>query len=151
MVVHSFDAFDPKFNIVSPSADMDICFPFSETKRRLTSFQPEIKELLYSSVENEDETTRCFVVVLIELISSLPSVDIIRHRHEINLSTMAINKIQNRALHELVDPTLGFESDQKVRKMINAVVELAFQCLQNLINAISSKCVNTVNTNLHDW
>ncbi|KAI9088057.1 hypothetical protein K1719_030034 [Acacia pycnantha] len=73
-----------------------------------------------------------FVVVLIELISSLPDVDITRHRHEINLSTMATYKIQNRALHELVDPTLGFESDQKVRKMINAVVELAFQCLQNL-------------------
>ncbi|KAI9088052.1 hypothetical protein K1719_030029 [Acacia pycnantha] len=73
-----------------------------------------------------------FGVVLIELISSLPAVDITRHRHEINLSTMAINKIQNRALHELVDPTLGFESDQKVRRMINAVVELAFQCLQNL-------------------
>ncbi|XP_054807267.1 LEAF RUST 10 DISEASE-RESISTANCE LOCUS RECEPTOR-LIKE PROTEIN KINASE-like 1.2 isoform X4 [Prosopis cineraria] len=73
-----------------------------------------------------------FGVVLIELISSLPAVDITRHRHEINLSTMAINKIQNRALHELVDPTLGFESDQKVRKMINAVAELAFQCLQNL-------------------
>ncbi|KAK4280764.1 hypothetical protein QN277_012342 [Acacia crassicarpa] len=73
-----------------------------------------------------------FGVVLIELISSLPAVDITRHRHEINLSTMAINKIQKRALHELVDPTLGFESDQKVRRMINAVVELAFQCLQNL-------------------
>ncbi|XP_028805425.1 LEAF RUST 10 DISEASE-RESISTANCE LOCUS RECEPTOR-LIKE PROTEIN KINASE-like 1.2 isoform X2 [Neltuma alba] len=73
-----------------------------------------------------------FGVVLIELISSLPAVDITRHRQEVNLSTMAINKIQNRALHELVDPTLGFESDQKVRKMINAVAEMAFQCLQNL-------------------
>ncbi|KAI9120732.1 hypothetical protein K1719_007765 [Acacia pycnantha] len=33
---------------------MDICFSFTETKRRLTSFQPEIEELLYSSVENEE-------------------------------------------------------------------------------------------------
>ncbi|XP_061350605.1 LEAF RUST 10 DISEASE-RESISTANCE LOCUS RECEPTOR-LIKE PROTEIN KINASE-like 1.2 [Gastrolobium bilobum] len=72
-----------------------------------------------------------FGVVLIELISSLPAVDITRHRHEINLSNMAINKIHNQALHELVDPTLGFESDYKVRKMINAVAELAFQCLQS--------------------
>ncbi|KAJ0048128.1 hypothetical protein Pint_16516 [Pistacia integerrima] len=71
-----------------------------------------------------------FGVVLIELISSKPAVDITRHRHEINLSNMAINKIQNKALHELVDPTLGFDSDYKVRKMINAVAELAFQCLQ---------------------
>ncbi|KAI4350946.1 hypothetical protein L6164_005348 [Bauhinia variegata] len=73
-----------------------------------------------------------FGVVLIELISSMPAVDITRHRHEINLSSMAINKIQNRALHELVDPNLGFESDSKVRKEINAVAELAFQCLQSM-------------------
>ncbi|KAJ7975154.1 Protein kinase family protein [Quillaja saponaria] len=72
-----------------------------------------------------------FGVVLIELISSMPAVDITRHRHEINLSNMAINKIQNRALIELVDPFLGFESDYKVRNMINAVAELAFQCLQS--------------------
>lgn len=72
-----------------------------------------------------------FGVVLIELISSMPAVDITRHRHEINLSNMAINKIQNKALHELVDSTLGYDSDYKVRKMINAVAELAFQCLQS--------------------
>lgn len=72
-----------------------------------------------------------FGVVLIELISSLPAVDITRHRHEINLANMAINKIQNQALHELVDKSLGFDSDFKVRKMINAVAELAFQCLQS--------------------
>ncbi|XWS48279.1 hypothetical protein CRYUN_Cryun13aG0061600 [Craigia yunnanensis] len=72
-----------------------------------------------------------FGVVLIELISSKLAVDITRHRHEINLSNMAISKIQNRALHELVDPSLGFESGYKVRKMITGVAEVAFQCLQN--------------------
>ncbi|XP_052293974.1 LEAF RUST 10 DISEASE-RESISTANCE LOCUS RECEPTOR-LIKE PROTEIN KINASE-like 1.2 isoform X2 [Citrus sinensis] len=72
-----------------------------------------------------------FGVVLIELISSMPAVDITRHRHEINLSNLAINKIQNKALHELVDQTLGYESDNKVRRTINAVAELAFQCLQS--------------------
>ncbi|KAM5573407.1 hypothetical protein ABKV19_013111 [Rosa sericea] len=72
-----------------------------------------------------------FGVVLVELISSLPAVDITRHRQEINLSNMAINKIQKNALHELVDPSLGYESDFKVRKMMNAVAELAFRCLQN--------------------
>ncbi|CAN4086678.1 unnamed protein product [Withania somnifera] len=72
-----------------------------------------------------------FGVVLIELISSLPAVDICRHRHEINLSNMAINKIQSNALHELVDSSLGFDSNDKVKLMITAVSELAFQCLQN--------------------
>ncbi|KAE9621511.1 putative sucrose synthase [Lupinus albus] len=53
-VVHGIDVFDPKFNIVSPGADMSIYFPYNETKRRLTNFHPEIEELLYSSVENEE-------------------------------------------------------------------------------------------------
>ncbi|KAJ0448337.1 putative protein kinase RLK-Pelle-WAK-LRK10L-1 family [Helianthus annuus] len=72
-----------------------------------------------------------FGVVLVELISSKPAVDITRHRHEINLSSMALSKIQNDALHELVDPHLGYDTNNEIRKMINAVAELAFQCLQN--------------------
>ncbi|GKV43261.1 hypothetical protein SLEP1_g50575 [Rubroshorea leprosula] len=43
---------------------------------------------------------------------------------------MAINKIQNQALHELVDPSLGFESDYNIRTMITLVTAVAFQCLQ---------------------
>ncbi|XP_059640717.1 LEAF RUST 10 DISEASE-RESISTANCE LOCUS RECEPTOR-LIKE PROTEIN KINASE-like 1.2 isoform X1 [Cornus florida] len=72
-----------------------------------------------------------FGVVLIELISSMPAVDITRKRHEINLSHLAISKIQSNALHELVDPSIGFESDYKVKNMVTDVAELAFQCLQN--------------------
>ncbi|KAF3643478.1 LEAF RUST 10 DISEASE-RESISTANCE LOCUS RECEPTOR-LIKE PROTEIN KINASE-like 1.2 isoform X1 [Capsicum chacoense] len=72
-----------------------------------------------------------FGVVLIELISSLPAVDISRHRHEINLSNMAINKIRSNALHELVDSNLGYDSNDKVKLLITAMAELAFQCLQN--------------------
>ncbi|KAM1942171.1 hypothetical protein ACFX15_010679 [Malus domestica] len=71
-----------------------------------------------------------FGVVLIELISSLPAVDIMRHRHEINLANLAISKIQKGLFNELVDQRLGFESDGEVRRMIIAVAELAFQCLQ---------------------
>lgn len=53
-VVHGIDVFDPKFNIVSPGADMDLYFPYSETERRLTALHPEIEDLLYSQVENEE-------------------------------------------------------------------------------------------------
>lgn len=71
-----------------------------------------------------------FGVVLIELISSLQAVDTNRHRHDINLANMAINKIQNHLVNELVDPLLGFEKDYSVRRMATAVAELAFRCLQ---------------------
>ncbi|XP_056696550.1 LEAF RUST 10 DISEASE-RESISTANCEUS RECEPTOR-LIKE PROTEIN KINASE-like 1.2 isoform X2 [Spinacia oleracea] len=72
-----------------------------------------------------------FGVVLIELISSLPAIDLERHRQEINLSNYAMNRIQRCAFDELVDPHLGFASDFKVRKMTTMVAELAFQCLQH--------------------
>ncbi|CAJ1843472.1 unnamed protein product [Sphenostylis stenocarpa] len=71
-----------------------------------------------------------FGVVLVELISSLQAVDINRNRSDVNLSNMAVNKIQNQELHELVDPYLGFEWDHAVRRMTTAVAELAFRCLQ---------------------
>ncbi|WOL06669.1 hypothetical protein Cni_G15403 [Canna indica] len=47
-VVHGIDVFDPKFNIVSPGADMSIYFPYSEKDRRLTSLHGSIEELLYN-------------------------------------------------------------------------------------------------------
>ncbi|KAK7394170.1 hypothetical protein VNO78_14691 [Psophocarpus tetragonolobus] len=71
-----------------------------------------------------------FGVVLVELISSLQAVDINRNRSDVNLANMAINKIQNQELHELVDPYLGFERNYAIRKMTTAVAELAFRCLQ---------------------
>lgn len=71
-----------------------------------------------------------FGVVLCELISSNPAVDTNRHRHDINLASMAVRKIQNRELNEFVDARLGFETDNGVRRRIMSVAELAFQCLQ---------------------
>ncbi|KAK1258769.1 putative serine/threonine-protein kinase [Acorus gramineus] len=71
-----------------------------------------------------------FGVVLVELISSMPAVDITRRPREINLASMAISKIHSNSLHELVDPNLRFDSDSEVKRMVTAVAELAFRCLQ---------------------
>ncbi|KAL3731429.1 hypothetical protein ACJRO7_028325 [Eucalyptus globulus] len=71
-----------------------------------------------------------FGVVLVELISSMPAVDISRDRHEINLANLATSKIRNHEFRKLIDPNLGFESDPEINRMIMAVAELAFRCLQ---------------------
>ncbi|XP_020225299.1 LEAF RUST 10 DISEASE-RESISTANCE LOCUS RECEPTOR-LIKE PROTEIN KINASE-like 1.2 isoform X2 [Cajanus cajan] len=71
-----------------------------------------------------------FGVVLIELISSKPAVDMNRSRDEINLSNLAVKKIQECEIGELVDPSLGFGSDSGVKGMIVSVAGLALQCLQ---------------------
>lgn len=71
-----------------------------------------------------------FGVVLAELLSSKVAVDITRHRHDINLANMAIDRIQKHAFDELIDPKLGFEKDFFVQKMVKLVAEVAFLCLQ---------------------
>ncbi|KAL3578455.1 hypothetical protein D5086_019959, partial [Populus alba] len=71
-----------------------------------------------------------FGVVLIELISSMPAVDMTRNQHEINLATFAMNKIQKCAFDELIDPYLGYKSDEEIKRMTTSVAELAFLCLQ---------------------
>ncbi|MFS7973400.1 putative protein kinase RLK-Pelle-WAK-LRK10L-1 family [Helianthus anomalus] len=71
-----------------------------------------------------------FGVVLVELISSLQAVDTSRHRLDINLANMAVTKIQNHMLDELVDKSIGFETNGQVRRTTALVAELAFRCLQ---------------------
>jgi sucrose synthase len=46
-VTWGIDAFDPKFNIVSPGADPDVFFPYYEADRRIPALREEIAELLF--------------------------------------------------------------------------------------------------------
>ncbi|VAH71758.1 unnamed protein product [Triticum turgidum subsp. durum] len=71
-----------------------------------------------------------FGVVLVELISSKPAVDMSRSHSEINLANMALNRIQNHQVVQLVDPELGYNTDPETKRTIDRVAEVAFQCLQ---------------------
>ncbi len=48
-VIHGIDVYDPKFNIVSPGADEEVYFPYTETDRRLTVLHDEIEQLIYGA------------------------------------------------------------------------------------------------------
>ncbi|KAK2645104.1 hypothetical protein Ddye_020299 [Dipteronia dyeriana] len=99
-VVHGIDVFDPKFNIVSPGADMSIYFPYTEEKRRLKSFHAEIEELLYSPVENEEHLC------------------VLKDRNKPILFTMArLDRVKN--LSGLVE---WYGKNTKLRELVNLVV-----------------------------
>jgi len=53
-VVHGIDPYDPKFNIVSPGADANVYFPYTETERRLSHLHTEIDELVFGVEPNAD-------------------------------------------------------------------------------------------------
>ncbi|CAI9752982.1 unnamed protein product [Fraxinus pennsylvanica] len=95
--------------------------------KRVEQFMNEVEILTRLRHQN---LVTFFGVVLIELISSLQAVDTNRQRHDVNLANMAVNKIQNQTLHELIDSSLGFETNNVVRRMATLVAELAFRCLQ---------------------
>ncbi|KAK4853227.1 hypothetical protein QYF36_005579 [Acer negundo] len=98
--VHGIDVFDPKFNIVSPGADMSIYFPYTEEKRRLKSFHAEIEELLYSPVENEEHLC------------------VLKDRNKPILFTMArLDRVKN--LSGLVE---WYGKNTKLRELVNLVV-----------------------------
>lgn len=52
-VINGINVFDPKFNIVSPGADADVYFPYSDKKRRLTGLHNELDELVFGGGRDE--------------------------------------------------------------------------------------------------
>ena len=46
-VLNGIELYDPKFNTVSPGADAEVYFPYTETDRRLKGLWPEIDALIY--------------------------------------------------------------------------------------------------------
>jgi len=53
-VVDGIDVYDPKFNIVSPGADADVYFPYSDSERRLTHLETTIEQLIYGQQTAEN-------------------------------------------------------------------------------------------------
>jgi len=54
-VIDGIDVYDPKFNIISPGANEDVFFPFTDNDRRFMLLIDEIKRLVYGTT---DETSR---------------------------------------------------------------------------------------------
>lgn len=99
-VVHGIDVFDPKFNIVSPGADTNVYFSYTEKEKRLTAFHPEIEELLFSDVENDEHMC------------------VIKDRTKPIIFTMArLDRVKN--LTGLVEL---YAKNPKLRELVNLVV-----------------------------
>jgi len=125
-VVEGIDVYDPKFNIVSPGADLEIYFPYNETERRLTGLHSDLEEMLFSADFNgavghlEDRTK--------PILFSMARLDAVK-----NLAGLAEWYGANERLRKLVnlvivggviDPemTMDREEQDECRKM-HGIVE----------------------------
>jgi serine/threonine protein kinase len=72
-----------------------------------------------------------FGVVLLELITAMKVVDFARPPSEVNLASLALDRIGKGRVHEIVDPTLVHECGEGdwVMESVRHVSELAFRCL----------------------
>jgi len=48
-VVNGINVFDPKFNIVSPGADADVYFPYTDKSKRLYDLHNDIETLIFKT------------------------------------------------------------------------------------------------------
>jgi len=96
-VVHGIDVFDPKFNIVSPGADMQIYFPYTEKQHRLTALHSTIEELLF----NPEQTAEHMCVLndpKKPIIFSMARLDRVK-----NMTGLVEWFAKNKRLRELVN------------------------------------------------
>ncbi|CAK8544369.1 unnamed protein product [Lathyrus sativus] len=96
-VVHGIDVFDPKFNIVSPGADMTIYFPFSDKEKRLTALHSSIENLLYGT-EQTDEYIGSLTDRSKPIIFSMARLDRVK-----NITGLVESYAKNSKLRELVN------------------------------------------------
>ncbi|TQE06576.1 hypothetical protein C1H46_007818 [Malus baccata] len=108
-VVHGIDVFDPKFNIVSPGADMCIYFPYSDKEERLTALHGSIEELLYGAEQNDEH---------IGLLSD--------RSKPIVFSMARLDRVKN--LTGLVE---CYAKSAKLREMVNLVVVGGYMDVKN--------------------
>ncbi|KAL8250648.1 hypothetical protein R6Q59_034341 [Mikania micrantha] len=70
-----------------------------------------------------------FGVVLIEIITACKALDFSRRHNEVNLASLAVDRIKRGCLDEIIDPSLEHNKDTWAFSSIHKVAELAFRCL----------------------
>ena len=134
-VVNGINIYDPKFNIVSPGADANVYFPYTETERRLHGLHSDIEEMIYGKpredargVLQERDKPLIFTMARLDTIKNLTGLvqwygESETLRHQANLvivggyidaahSNDEEEQSQIHKMHELLD---HYQLDNEVR------------------------------------
>ncbi len=128
-VIQGVDVFDPKFNIVSPGADADVYFPFTDGRRRFADRHDAINDLLFGDCGDscrggfaDPEKPIIFSMARLDHIKNLTGLVRWFGEHE-TLRNQANLVIIGGTIHE------AESSDNEERRQINEMHEL-FEGLQ---------------------
>ena len=124
-VVAGVDVYDPKFNIVSPGANEDVYFPFTDEERRLKHLIPEIEDLIYGG-ERPGDTRGVLPARSKPLLFTMARLDRIK-----NITGLVDWYGRSPALRELVDLVVvaghvdpGRSGDDEEREQIGVMHDL---------------------------
>lgn len=119
-VVNGINVFDPKFNIVSPGADMNVYYPFTDKEQRLTKLHPTIEDLLFGTAQTDEH-----IGVITKdkpILFTMARLDRVK-----NLTGLVELYGKNKKLQELTNLVIvGGEIDPAKSKDREEVKEIAF-------------------------
>jgi sucrose synthase len=120
-VLYGIDVYDPKFNIVSPGADTNVFFPFSETQRRPTELQNLVADMVHG--DSLDYARGVFADKKKPLLFTMSRIDKIKNPSGLLEWYANCPALRKRANLLLVggklhpDPTADPEQRAQVRRM----------------------------------
>ncbi|GMH25240.1 hypothetical protein Nepgr_027083 [Nepenthes gracilis] len=87
---------------------------------------PEYHQNFYLSDKSD---VYSFGVVLVEIITAMRVVDFSRPQSEVNLATLAVDRIGKGRVDEIIDPFIEANRDSRILLSVHKMAELAFRCL----------------------
>ncbi|KAH7850075.1 hypothetical protein Vadar_027552 [Vaccinium darrowii] len=84
---------------------------------------------LSQHIHRQTKEGLAFGVMLVEIITALKVVDFSRPQNEVNLASLAMDRIVKGRLSEIIDPLIEAETDTWTFSSVHKVAELAFRCL----------------------
>jgi sucrose synthase len=112
-VVNGINVFDPKFNVVSPGADPDVYFPYSDEARRLQGLHDELNALVFGDGETSPASPR---------LRELANLLVVGGDLDPDRSNDQEEREQIQRMHELIDRHrleehmrwVGFQSERNL-------------------------------------
>lgn len=145
-VLHGVDILDPKFNIISPGADADVYFPFTQQGKRVTALHDAIEKTIYGG--NRPGARGCLQDRDKPLIFSMARLDTVKNISGLLQWYAESPELQQEAnlflVSGKVDPEQSSDADEQAqaRLMHRLIDEHNLEGCVRWVDSLSDKVFN---------